>query len=100
MRWLRVVGLSLAVTLLFCPAQAGAAKPQPDRVKQTAFPVGTLAMDGPRVAYASAGRIFVWNLVTGATSVVKGTYSNAKHSVNAAEIGTTTALPRPTGGST
>ena len=86
MRWLRVVGLSLAATLLLCSAQAGAAKPQPDKVKQTAFPVWTLAMDGPRVAYASAGRIYVWNVATGRTSVVKGTYSNAKHSVNAAEI--------------
>lgn len=86
MRWLRVVGLSLAATLLLCSSQAGAAGQQPDKVKTTAFPVWTLAMDGPRVAYASAGRIYVWNVATGATTVVKGTYSNAKHSVNAAEI--------------
>jgi hypothetical protein len=38
------------------------------------------------VAYASGGRIHVWNVVTGATSVVKGRYSNDKHSDNAAEI--------------
>ena len=55
-------------------------------MKQTAKPIWTLAMDGPRVAYASGGRIYVWNVVTGATSVVKGTYSNAKHSDNAAEV--------------
>jgi hypothetical protein len=75
MRWLRVVGLSLAATLLLGSAQAGAAKPQPDKVKQTAYPIWTLAIDGPRVAYASAGRIYVWNVATGATSVVRGIYS-------------------------
>ena len=56
------------------------------RVKRTAEPVWTLAMDGSRVAYASAGRIYVWNVATGATSVVKGSYSNVTHSANASEI--------------
>jgi hypothetical protein len=89
MRTLRGVGLFLA--LLSCAsavgsAQAGAAKQQANKVKQTAKPIWTLAMDGPRVAYASGGRIYVWNVVTGATSVVKGTYSNARHSDNAAEV--------------
>ena len=76
----------LACALLVGSAQAGAAKQQSNKVKQTAKPIWTLAMDGPRVAYASGGRIYVWNVVTGATSVVKGTYSNAQHSDNAAEI--------------
>lgn len=86
---LRVAGLSFALLLLalfVASAQAGAAKPDAGKVKQTAKPIWTLAMDGPRVAYASGGRIYVWNVVTGATSVVKGTYSNAGHTDNAAEI--------------
>lgn len=89
MRTLRGVGLLLALlscALLVGSAQAGAAKQQVSKVKQTAKPIWTLAMDGPRVAYASGGRIYVWNVVTGATSVVKGTYSNASHTDNAAEI--------------
>jgi hypothetical protein len=85
MKRLLVAGLLLAA-LLVLSAQAGAAKPQPNKVKQTPKPIWTLAMDGPRVAYASGGRIYGWNVVTGATSVVKGTYSNAKHTDNAAEI--------------
>jgi hypothetical protein len=76
----------LLAALLVVSAQAEAARPQPNKVKQTPEPVWTLAMDGPRVAYASGGRIYVWNVATGATSVVKGTYSNAKHTDNAAEI--------------
>jgi hypothetical protein len=86
MRRLRVAGLFLAPALLFFPTQAGTAKPQPNTVKKTAEPVWTLAIGGPRVAYASGGWVHVWNVKTGATSVVKGNYSNAKHSVNAAEI--------------
>jgi hypothetical protein len=89
MRRLHFAGLILALlscALLVGSAQAGAAKQQANKVKQTAKPVWTLAMDGPRVAYASGGRVYVWNVVTGATSVVRGTYSNAKHSDNAAEI--------------
>jgi hypothetical protein len=81
-----VAGLFLAPALLFFPTQTGAAKPQPHTVKRTAQPVWTLALDGSRVAYASAGRVYVWNVATGATSVVKGSYSNVKHSANAAEI--------------
>ena len=89
MRTLRGLGLLLALlscALLVGSAQAGAVKQQANKVKQTAKPIWTLAMDGPRVAYASGGRIYVWNVVTGATSVVKGTYSNASHTDNAAEI--------------
>jgi hypothetical protein len=71
----------LAAGLLFAAlqvlsAQAGSAKPQANKVRVTANPVWTLAMDWPRVAYASGKEgntvtIHVWNLVTGATSVVK-----------------------------
>lgn len=86
MRGLRVLGLSLLAVLLLCTAQAGAAKPQPNTVKRTAAPIGTLAMSGPRVAFASGGWIYVWNVETGASSVVKGTYSNAAHTINAHEI--------------
>ena len=85
MRRLLSAGLLLAV-LGALVTQAGAAKPPPSKAKVTGHPVWTLAMDWPHVAYASGGRIHVWNVVTGATTVVKGTYSNAAHSVNAAEL--------------
>jgi hypothetical protein len=88
MRKLRIVGLFLAAALLFVPAQAGAARPHADKVRQTAKPIWTLAMDGSRVAYASGGKIDVWNTATGSRSVVRGTYGNAKPGVNgtAAEL--------------
>ena len=80
MRRLHVVGLSLAflsLALLVVSAQAGAAKLQAGKVKQTARPVRVLAMDGPRVAYMrSDRRVGVWNVVTGATSMVNGNYPN------------------------
>jgi hypothetical protein len=75
----------VAALLLFC-VQAGSAQPQPLKTTKTAAPIWTLAMDGLHVAYASGGRIHVWNVVTGATTVVKGNYSNAAHSVDAAEL--------------
>jgi len=87
---LRVAGLFLGLllfALLVASAQAGTAKPQPNKVKQTANPIWTLAMDGPRVAYASGGRVHVWNVATGATSVVKGRYGNAAHNVAVAIAG-------------
>ncbi len=64
------MGLLLAPALLVFSAQAGAAKPQPKDVKATAGPVWTIAMDWPRVAYASgkAGSsetIHVWNVAIG-----------------------------------
>jgi hypothetical protein len=71
---------------LVASAQAGTAKSQPNKVKPTPQWVRTLAMDWPRVAYASGGRIHVWNIATGATSVVRGDYSNATHGIDAAEI--------------
>ncbi len=80
---LRVAGLSFALllfALLVASAQAGAAKPQPNKVKQTAKPVLTLAMDGPRVAYMMNNRrVGVWNVVSGATSLVKGNYPSNGH---------------------
>lgn len=84
MRRLRLAGVSLAILLL--SAQVGAAQPQRNTAKQTASPIWTLAMDGSRVAYASGGRIYVWNIATGATAAVKGNYSNAKRSVNATQL--------------
>jgi hypothetical protein len=78
--------VSLAILLL--SAQIGAAGSQRSTAmfKKTADPIWTLAIDGSRVAYASGGRIHVWNQATGATSTVKGNYSNAKHTLNASEL--------------
>jgi hypothetical protein len=79
-----VAGLSLALlsfALVVASAQAGAAKPDVSKVKQTAKPVWTLAIDGPRVAYMlDSRRVGVWNVATGATSVIKGNYpSNGRN---------------------
>jgi hypothetical protein len=75
MRRFLLIGLCLATVLLPFAAQAGAAKPQPSKVKQTAKPLWALAVDGPRVAYMmNDRRVGVWNVVTGATSVIKGKY--------------------------
>jgi len=72
MKRLRWAGLFLTPALLLAfSAQAGAAKSQLNAVK-TVGPVGTLAMDGSRVAYVSGGKIRIWNVATGATSVVPG----------------------------
>lgn len=81
----RFAGLGVVI-LLVVSAQAGAAGQQRSNVKQTARPVSGLAMDGARVAYASGGRIHVWNTATGAASVVKGKYSNRKHTVSASQL--------------
>jgi hypothetical protein len=87
MRNARWVALSVAPVLLLAgAAQADAAKSQPGPVRKTSAAVFALAMDGPRVAYASGGRIHVWNVATGTTSVVKGRYSNATHTVNASQL--------------
>ena len=86
MRRHHLVGLGVVAAVLLLFAQAGSAQPQPNKTTKTETPITTLAMDGPHVAYASAGRIYVWNVVTGATTVVKGKYSNAAHSVNASEL--------------
>lgn len=81
-----VVASLLLATLLGFSVQAGAAKPQSSTSKVTPHRVATLAMDGSRVAYASGGRIYVWNVATGATSVIKGDYSNAAHTLDAAQV--------------
>jgi hypothetical protein len=54
--------------------------------KKASAPITSLALDGSRVAYARSGRVHVWNMATGKTSVVEGRYSNKKHTVNATEI--------------
>ena len=77
-------GLFLALLLVL--VQAGAAKPQPNKVKQTAEPIEAVAMDGSRVAYVSGGRIRVWNVVSGTTSVVKGRYGSSQEYATASEI--------------
>jgi hypothetical protein len=79
-----VAGLSLAL-LLFC-AQAGTARVGGQTVKPTTHPVWAVAIDGPRVAYAAGGLIHVWNLATGKTSSITGTYANALHTANASQL--------------
>jgi hypothetical protein len=75
MRKLRVTVLFLAPALLFLFAQPGTAKQQSNRVKPTAKPTMSLAMSGSRVAYMTTDRrVAVWNLATGKTTVIKGTY--------------------------
>jgi hypothetical protein len=70
-----VTVLFLAPALLFLFAQPGAAKQQSNRVKQTAKPILGLAMSGSRVAYMTTDRrVAVWDLATGKTTVIKGTY--------------------------
>lgn len=75
-----------AIPLLFAMQPASAAKPPPAKVKITPNRIATLALDWPHVAYASGGRIHIWNVATGATSVVPGNYSNAAHSIDASEV--------------
>jgi hypothetical protein len=69
MRRLRWAGLLLVPSLL--GSSAHAAGQQPNGVERTAAPVGTLATDGSRVAYESGGKIHVWNMATGAISVIR-----------------------------
>jgi hypothetical protein len=77
MRRLPVMGLFLVAILLVLAVQAGAAKPQPNKVKKTDKPILTLAMDGPRIAYMRKDRkVSVWNPATGATSTIKGKYAS------------------------
>ena len=80
------LGLALVGVLLVLTAQAAPAGAPAGRVKQTRSPIATLAMDGPRVAYASGGTVYVWNVLTGATSTMKGKYS--KHTSEVAIAGT------------
>jgi hypothetical protein len=69
------LGLALVGVLLVFVVQAAPAGAPAGRVKQTRSPIATLAMDGSRVAYASGGTVYVWNVLTGATSTMKGKYS-------------------------
>lgn len=78
------LGLSLAALVLLLGVQAATAK-TPGTVKQTRSPITTLAMDGSRVAYASGGKVYVWNWATGTTTLVQGTYN--KHTAEIAIAG-------------
>ncbi len=70
-----VTGLLVAPALVLFSTQAGAAKPQAGKVKQITHPVWNLALDGSRVAYMTKDRgVAVWNVATGKTTVIKGTY--------------------------
>jgi hypothetical protein len=70
----RLGAASLGLAILLASAQAGAAT-QAGRVKHTTQPVWDLAIDGSRVAYMRADRkVAVWNVATGKTTVIKGTY--------------------------
>ncbi len=77
-------GLGLAVLVLLLSVQAATAK-TPGTVKQTRSPITTLAMDGSRVAYASGGKVYVWNMSTGTSTLVQGKYS--KHTAEVAIAG-------------
>jgi hypothetical protein len=87
MRRLPVVGLLLAAIPLLLFTQASAAKTQAaNKVKRAGGPVWSVAIDGPRIAYASGGFIHIWNEATGATSQVRGKYANALHTANASQL--------------
>ena len=86
---LRAVALLLACVALSLTALVASARPLPPKVKQTSSPIAALAMDGSRVVYAAGGRISVWNIETGTTSVVKGSYS--KYPAEVAIAGTRVA---------
>jgi hypothetical protein len=80
----RLLVASLLATVLLVPFRAGGAEQAAaDQCEGDGCAGLDLAMNGPRVAHSSGGKIHAWNVLTGATYVVKGNYSNAKHSVNA-----------------
>jgi hypothetical protein len=74
--------VALTAIALLVSAQAAAAKPRGGTVKEARQRIWTLALDGSRVAYSSGGKIRVWNVATGATSVVQGRYGTASNFVN------------------
>jgi hypothetical protein len=86
MKSFRIAALFLAPALLVFSAQAGATQAKPAKVTYASAPITALALGGARVAYAGGGKVRVWNMATGATSVVRGKYSNADHTVNATQI--------------
>ena len=85
MKRLWILSLALVAVLLPLAAQSAPS----GKVKQTRSPIATLALDGPRVAYASGDRVYVWNLLTGATSQMRGSYG--KHTSEVAIAGTRVA---------
>ena len=89
MNRLRLVGLSVAILLL--AGQAGGAQAGQTISKTMSAPISALALDGSRVAYGSGGRIHVWNMAAGATSVVKGKYSAKQAGWEVAIAGTRVA---------
>jgi len=77
---MRILGAAVVcgfVAALLLSAQTGSARTQSTIVNKVGEPVWGLAMDWPRVAYVtgrtgSSEAIYVWNVATGATSVVGG----------------------------
>jgi hypothetical protein len=81
---LRLLGMCLVPALLVFCTQAGAAGRQQSNVKLVHRPVWTLAMDWPQVAYTSgedgkSEELHVWNMATGATSVIESKHGVATH---------------------
>lgn len=90
MRGLSRVWTSLLVVVIVAVVPAAAAAPKDvPLIKQTKSPIATIAMDGTRVAYASGGKVYVWNTLTGATTLMKGNYSS--HTSELAIAGTRVA---------
>jgi hypothetical protein len=82
MRTFSKLGTSLVVVLLISVVQAAAAAPAiGPAVKQTKSPIATVAMDGTRVAYASGSKVYVWNTLTRATTLMSGNYSSHTRAV-------------------
>lgn len=84
MKRLRLAGVGLATLLL--ATQAAAAQARQDTAKAAGAPITALAVDGPRVAYAAGGKIRVWNVATGKTSVVAGKDGGGTRTVIATQI--------------
>ena len=76
--------LPFAAVLLLTVPSATATAPS-GRVKQTREPIATLAIDSARVAYASGGKVYVLNVRTGATTLMRGTYN--RHTAEVAIAG-------------
>jgi hypothetical protein len=77
---LRLAGLLLVPALVLVSSPARAAKPQSKNEKVVPKPVPSLAMDGSRVVYMRTDRkVAVWNVSTGRTTVIKGTYPSNGH---------------------
>jgi len=85
---LGTLGLLLIAVLLVLTPQAAPVTAS-GHVKQTSGPIVTLAMDGPRVAYAVGNKVYVWNTLTGVTALMKGRYG--AHTSEVAIAGTRVA---------